>query len=446
MNILKLHSSYSVSQLSLQAWLFVAFFIMSFSALANVKIESWYTENGAKVMYVEAKQLPMLDIEMTFDAGSARDGKVWGLASMTSGLLGTTTSKLNEEQVSETFNAIGAQIGSGVTKDSASISLRTLTRPQIMQTALTTFESLVSDTQFSQDIFDREIQRLKVGLKQKAFKPQVISNDKLWETLYANHPYGHPTSGTLDSVEQIDIDKIKAFYKQFYVASNAVVSIVGNVDKAKAKAIANQLTANLPKGTKPPGLLTPKLEHQQETIKIDFDSTQTYYSLAQLGIERGNPDYVPLFVGNHLFGGAGFGSLLMEEVREKRGLVYSVYSYFAPQKVTGPFLIGLSTKNASALEADKVVRETLDAFLKDFSEEKLQAIKDNLIGGWPLRMDNNGKILGYISMIGFYDLPLDYLDTFPKLIKQVTKQDVLQAWQKHIKPNNMLEIMVGKPR
>ncbi|WP_040727558.1 pitrilysin family protein [Thiomicrorhabdus sp. Kp2] len=446
MNILKLHSSYSVSQLSLQAWLFVTFFIMSFSALANVKIESWYTENGAKVMYVEAKQLPMLDIEMTFDAGSARDGKVWGLASMTSGLLGTTTSKLNEEQVSETFNAIGAQIGSGVTKNSASISLRTLTRPQIMQTALTTFESLVSDTQFSQDIFDREIQRLKVGLKQKAFKPQVISNDKLWETLYANHPYGHPTSGTLDSVEQIDIAKIKAFYKQFYVASNAVVSIVGNVDKAKAKAIANQLTANLPKGTKPPGLVTPKLEHQQETIKIDFDSTQTYYSLAQLGIERGNPDYVPLFVGNHLFGGAGFGSLLMEEVREKRGLVYSVYSYFAPQKVTGPFLIGLSTKNASALEADKVVRETLDAFLKDFSEEKLQAIKDNLIGGWPLRMDNNGKILGYISMIGFYDLPLDYLDTFPKLIKQVTKQDVLQAWQKHIKPDHMLEIMVGKPR
>lgn len=446
MNILKLHSSYSVSQLSLQAWLFVAFFIMSFSALANVKIESWYTDNGAKVMYVEAKQLPMLDIEMTFDAGSARDGKVWGLASMTSGLLGTTTSKLNEEQVSETFNAIGAQIGSGVTKDSASISLRTLTRPQIMQTALTTFESLVSDTQFSQDIFDREIQRLKVGLKQKAYKPQVISNDKLWETLYANHPYGHPTSGTLDSVEQIDIAKIKAFYKQFYVAANAVVSIVGNVDKAKAKAIANQLTANLPKGTKPPGLVTPKLKHQQETIKIDFDSTQTYYSLAQLGIERGNPDYVPLFVGNHLFGGAGFGSLLMEEVREKRGLVYSVYSYFAPQKVTGPFLIGLSTKNASALEADKVVRETLDAFLKDFSEEKLQAIKDNLIGGWPLRMDNNGKILGYISMIGFYNLPLDYLDEFPKQVAKVTKQDVLDTWNRHIKPNNMVEIMVGKPR
>ena len=136
----------------------------------------------------------------------------------------------------------------------------------------------------------------------------------------------------------------------------------------------------------------------------------------------------------------------MEEVREKRGLVYSVYSYFAPQKVTGPFLIGLSTKNSTALEADKVVRETLQKFLQDFSEEKLQAIKDNLIGGWPLRMDSNGKIVGYISMIGFYDLPLDYLESFPKQIAKVTKQDVLQAWKKHIKPNNMVEVMVGKPQ
>jgi len=168
--------------------------------------------------------------------------------------------------------------------------------------------------------------------------------------------------------------------------------------------------------------------------------------LAQLGIERGNPDYVALFVGNHILGGSGFGSLLMEEVREKRGLVYSVYSYFAPQKVTGPFVIGLSTKNASALEADKVVRDTLNGFLKGFSDEKLQAIKDNLIGGFPLRSDSNAKILGYISMIGFYGLPLDYLDWFPKQIENVTKQDILAAWHKHIKPAEMLNIMVGKPQ
>jgi len=429
-----------------QAWSVAAIMLVSVSAFAGVQIQSWQTDNGAKVMYVQAKQLPMLDIQMTFDAGSARDGDVWGLAAMTSTLMGTATSKLSEEQVSETFNNIGAQIGSDVSRDNASLSLRTLTRPEIMKTAVNNFANLISDTQFKKTIFDREIQRLKIGLKQKSVKPQVISNELLWKTLYGNHPYGHPVSGTLESVNKINLDEINAFYKKYYVASNAVIAIVGNIDKAQAKALANQLTKNLPRGTKAPGLVNPKKEPKKQTLKVDFDSTQTYYSLAQLGIERGNPDYVPLFVGNHLLGGAGFGSLLMEEVREKRGLVYSVYSYFAPEKVTGPFIIGLSTKNSTANEANKVVRETLNGFLKDFSDKKLQAIKDNLIGGFPLRADNNGKILGYISMIGFYNLPLDYLDEFPKKIAKVTKKDILQAWQKHIHPKDMVEIMVGKPK
>lgn len=429
-----------------QAWSLIVMLLMSFSVMASVQVESWQTENGAKVMYVQTTQLPMLDVEMTFDAGSARDGDIWGVAAMTSSLLGTETSQLNEVQVSEAFNGIGAQIGSSVSRDNASISLRTLTRPNIMQKALNTFETLVSDTQFSQAIFDREMQRLKIALKQKTVNPQAIASDTLWKTLYGNHPYAHPSSGTLESVEKINLDHIKTFYKNHYVANNAVISIVGNVNKAQAEKIAEQLTQNLPKGLKLPGLVMPEPLNKAKTIKIDFDSTQTYYSLAQLGIERGNPDYAALFVGNHILGGSGFGSLLVEEVREKRGLVYSVYSYFAPQKVTGPFLIGLSTKNASASQADKVVKDTLNAFLKDFSDEKLQAIKDNLVGGFPLRMDNNGKILGYISMIGFYGLPLDYLEWFPRQIEKVTKDDVLKAWDKLIKPNKMLTIMVGKPK
>ncbi|WEJ62416.1 M16 family metallopeptidase [Thiomicrorhabdus lithotrophica] len=436
---------YHIPKRGMKACLVVASMLLSFSAMATVDIQSWQTTSGAKVMYVQANQLPMLDIEVAFDAGSARDADSWGVAAMTSGLLGTATSKLNEDQVSETFNSIGAQIGSSVTRDSASISIRTLTRPEIMQTALNTFETLISDTQFTKPIFDREMQRLKIGLKQKSVEPQVISNETLWKTLYGNHPYAHPTSGTLESVESITLDSLKAFYKKYYVASNAVISIVGNVNKAQAKEIAEKLMQNLPKGQKAPGLVAPKAINKHKSITIDFDSTQTYYSLAQLGIERGHPDYAALFVGNHILGGSGFGSLLMEEVREKRGLVYSVYSYFAPQKVAGPFLIGLSTKNASALEADKVVRETLDGFLKDFTDEKLQAIKDNLIGGFPLRIDSNAKILGYISMIGFYGLPLDYLEWFPKQIEQVTKEDVLEAWNMHIKPDEMLKIMVGKP-
>lgn len=427
--------------------LFITLFLAVFAlpAWAKLDIQSWQTPNGTKVMYVYAPQLPMVDVEINFDAGSARDGKDWGLASFTSALVGTKTSKLDENAISETFNSMGAQIGSSSNRDKASISLRSLTRPELLNKALNTFETLVSDSQFDQGIFDREKQRLLIGIKEKSVKPQSIASDALWRELYGSHPYAHPTSGTEESVKQLTLAKLEAFYKTYYVASNATIAIVGNVDRAKAEAMAVQLTSNLPKGQKPAGLPTPEKIKGAKTVKTEFDSSQTYYFLTQQGIERGNPDYVPLFVGNHLFGGSGFGSMLMQEVREKRGLVYSVYSYFAPMKATGPFIIGLSTKNSSAYEAEKVVEQTLQDFMQGFSDEKLQAIKDNLTGGWPLRMDSNGKILGYLSMIGFYGLPLDYLDSFPERIESVTKDQILKAWRAHIKPDEMLTVMVGKP-
>ena len=417
----------------------------SSASLATVQIETWKTSKGTKVLFVEAKQLPMLDIDVTFDAGSARDGENGGLANLTSSLIGTATSNLDEEQISEAFNDIGANLGSGASLDNTSLSLRTLTRPEIKQKALDRFVEVLTDSRFDQAIFDREIKRLKIGLRQKSVKPQVINREKLMETLYGDHPYAQPSSGTLASVENLSVEKIQQFYKTYYVANNAVISMVGNVSLAEAKAIAEKLTEKMPAGKKANPIAEPKVSYKAETIKVDFDSTQTYYAFAKQSVKRGDPDWVPLYVGNHLFGGSGFASFLMEEVREKRGLVYSVYSYFSPFKQNGLFVVGLSTKNASALEADKVVKDTLDGFLKDFPEEKLQAIKDNLTGGFPLRIDSNSKILGYITLIGFYDLPLNYLDWFPQQVEKVTKEDVLKAWRKQVVPEEMVTIMVGKP-
>lgn len=419
--------------------------LSSFAAFAQVNIESWYSQKGAKVMYVHAPQLPMVDIRIAFDAGSARDGEHWGLASFTASLLGTATPQMDENQINEAFNAVGAQLSADVGRDQVSISVRTLTRPEILETTLNVMEQSLSQAIFKQEIFDREMARLKLAIKQNSVRPQKLSSNKLWEALYGDHPYAHPVSGTIETAQKLTLRKVKEFYQKHYTAKNAVIAIVGNVDSQQAKTIADQLMAHLPTGQKLPALPQPKAltAEQQETIL--FDSTQTYYSLSQIGVERGHPDYPALFLGNHMLGGSGFGSFLMEEVREKRGLVYSVYSYYAPMRVSGPFTIGLSTKNTSALKADKVVQETLKQFMNDFSDEKLRAIKDNLIGGFPLRIDSNRKILGYIAMIGFYDLPLNYLEWLPQQLEKTSKQDVLKAWQKHIHPNKMLTVMVGRP-
>ena len=421
------------------------FLFITSSAQASLDIETWQTSNGAKVLFVESPQLPMLDIEITFDAGSARDGEIFGLANMTTSLMGTATQKRSEDEVAQGFDELGAQMGGSVSRDSSSLSLRTLTRPEIMQQALTLFGEVLTQPKFDKTIFEREMERLKIGLKQRSVQPQAISSDLLWKALYGEHPYAHSSTGTLETIQQLSTEKLNAFYKKHYVANNASIAIVGDVTTSQAKEIAENLTKNLAKGSKPAPLEKPK-PVQKADIQKQFDSSQTYYSLAQIGVKRGEPDYIPLFVGNHLFGGSGFGSMLMEEVREKRGLVYSVYSYFAPLKTNGPFIIGLSTKNASALKADKVVKQTLADFLDGFDDEKLQAIKENLVGGFPLRIDSNAKILGYISMIGFYDLPLDYLEWFPAEVEKVTKQQILDAWKTHLNLDQMVRVMVGKPQ
>ncbi len=419
--------------------------LLGFSSVsyAQVNIQTWQTSQGVKVLYVQAEQLPMVDIIMSFDAGSARDGDYWGLASFTASLLGTATAKMNEEEISAAFNNVGSQFSARAGRDRTTISLRSLTRPEILQQSLKVMSEVISQPVFKEAIFDREKNRLQVSLRHSQSSPKVLASQEMWRTLYGDHPYAHPVSGTLSSVDKFTPAKVKSFYKQHFVASNAQIAIVGDVDLKQAKGIAEKLISGLAKGQKPASLPVPESLAKAKTSIIQFDSTQTHYSLSQLGTSRGAEDYVALFVGNHLLGGGGFSSLLMNQVRKERGLVYGIRSYFVPMKVNGPFVIGLSTKNASVAEADNLVREILTAFIEDFSDEKFELIKDNLIGGFPLRMDNNRKIVRYISMMGFYDLRLDYLEWFPEQIAALTKQDVLTAWQKHINPNKMLMVKVG---
>ncbi len=424
--------------------------LFSLNVWAAVQIEQWHTKNGSKVIYVHAPQLPMLDVQVSFDAGSARDGQQWGIASMMTTILGLQTKNHSEEALSDQINALGAKVGGSINRDMATYTLRTLTRESILTPALDLFHDTIVESTFDQSIFERERNRVLVGLKQQQLAPSSMARNAFWAMLYGNHPYAHPVPGSVESVKALKLKDIQAFYNQYIVSKNALISIVGNVDKIEAQKIAENLLKGLQAGQKPALIASPissqkNLAESEQHQLIEFDSSQTYFKLGQIGVERGNPDYYALFLGNHLLGGSGFGSLLMEEVREKRGLVYGVSSGFAPMRQPGPWLVSLSTKNKSAKEAQQVVNETIKNFMQDFDDEHLQAIKDNLVGGFPLRIDSNGKIIGYITMIGFYNLPLNYLEEFPKTVSELSKQDVLEAWQRHMDLNTMKSIMVGQP-
>ena len=417
--------------------------LVSAQAQAGLKIQQWQTSNGSSVYFVENHDLPIIDISTAFYAGSARDdaGKP-GVAAITRHLMTLGAAGLSEEKISQQMADIGAQLGGGIDDDKSSLSLRTLSSALERDKALALYMKILQKPDFPEDVLAREKSRVIAGLKEAATQPETIADKAYSKALFGSHPYGFNTEPA--QVEKVDRYDVEKFYRLHYGAKGAVIALIGDMSRAQAEQIANQISVDLPKADKPaplPAVTYPVAPSEQ---RIAHPATQAHILLGYPGMKRGDADYYSLYVGNYILGGGGFVSRLTEEVREKRGLVYSVYSYFMPMAELGQFQIGLQTKRDQADAALGLVRETLDKFIKDgVTEAELKAAKQNIVGGFPMRIDSNGKILDYLSLIGFYHLPLTYLDDFNQNISKVTTAQIKDAFSRRINPNNMVTVVVG---
>jgi zinc protease len=414
------------------------------SALATPKIEHWQTSNGARVYYVAAPELPMVDIHIIFDAAAARE-KIPGVAMMTNDLLEEGAGKLDADQIADAFAAVGAHYGSGSYRDMSLVNLRSLTKPELLDKAVATLTSVITQPTFPEDAFERERKQMLISLQAKKQSPGAIAGDAYFEALYGDHPYGHDADGTEESVKSIKRQDLIEHHKRYYVGRNAVIAIVGAVDKQQAKQLAETILGKLPAGKAAPALPAVASLKQAEVIKKEYPSTQTHILVGQPAIKRGDKDYFALMVGNHILGGSGLVSRLSDEIREKRGLSYSTYSYFSPMHQRGPFTLGLQTRNDKADEALKLLRQTLTEFMdKGPTEKELEAAKKNITGGFALNLDSNSKIVENIAMMGFYHLPLDYLDTYTQKVDAVTTDQIKAAFKRHVQPDRMVTVMVGE--
>ncbi len=426
---------------------FAALCCVTTIANATPNIQHWQSTSGAKVLFVEDHDIPMLDVAVTLQAGSGFDapGKS-GVAGMTHQLLDSGSEGLSEDEISRGMADIGAQFGGSFDQDSSSVSLRTLSSAAERDKALDIMARVLQHPLFPQAILEREKVRLIAALKEAETKPENIAEKAFQKAVFGTHPYALLGSGEVDSVEKITVQDLSDFYRTHYQAANSVVAIMGDVTRSQAEAIAQQLTAQLPLSPAPVALPNVVMNIPASEQRIRHPASQSHILIGAPGMARGDPDYFALYVGNYTLGGGGFVSRLMNEVREKRGLAYSVYSYFMPLKQPGAFQIGLQTKKEQADEALKLVRSTLTDFIaKGPTEKELEAAKQNIIGGFPLRIDSNRKILEYLSVIGFYDLPLTYLDDFTKNIDRVTVAQVRDAFRRHIDPQAMATVIVGAP-
>jgi zinc protease len=421
-----------------------ALFALPGRSLASPDIQHWKTAGGARVYFVHAAELPIIDIRVLFDAGSARAPERPGLAGMTNALLNEGAGGLDAQAIATRFESLGAQYSAEAERDMAVVSLRSLTDREFLQPALEMLNKTLTAPDFPKDALERLRQRMLVGLKFQRQSPGEIVKKVFYKSAFGDHPYAAHPDGDESSLKSITRSHVLDFYQRYYVARNAVIAIVGNVDRKQAEAIAMQITAGLAKGKAAQPLPNPQQLKSFRKVRIDHPSTQSHILMGQPGLRRGDKDYFALYVGNHILGGSGLVSRLSQEIREKRGLSYSVYSYFLPMRVNGPYMLGLQTETSQVDEALELLGTTLVRFLdKGPTQAELTASKKNITGGFPLRIDSNRKIVEYLAMIGFYELPLDYLDTFTAKINAVTIDDIRKAFRRRVHPGKMVTVIVG---
>ncbi|HTJ97446.1 MAG TPA: pitrilysin family protein [Rhodocyclaceae bacterium] len=416
--------------------------LLSGMAQAGVKIEHWTTPTGARVYFVATDAIPILDIKLDIPAGGTQvpAGKA-GLASLTYGLLDAGAGDMNEDAIAERVVDLGIQMGGSADSDRTGITLRTLTDPAQRNGALSLLKTLLSSPTFPADVLAREKARTIAAIQEADTRPGTVLAKNFSAATYPGHPYGR--SASVETVASITRDDIVAFYKRNYTSNGAVISMIGAISRAEAEAIAADLAAALPSREALPAT-PPVVLPQAQTLRITHPSAQTHIAIGMPSVKRSDPEYYALLVGNYSLGGGGFVSRLMKEVREKRGYAYDVHSYFAPQLLEGPFQIGLQTRSEQADAALKVVDSVLDEYLKTGpSEAELKAAKQYIVDGLALRIDSNAKLLSYLSAIGFYGLPLNYLDDYPRLINSITAEQVRAAFKSHVSRDKLVTVIVG---
>ncbi|CAI8922843.1 zinc protease [Pseudomonas chlororaphis] len=409
----------------------------------SLDIKTWSTAEGAKVLFVEAHELPMFDMRLTFAAGSSQDGDAPGLAMLTNAMLNEGVAGKDVGAIAEGFEGLGADFGNGAYKDMAIASLRSLSAPDKRTPALQLFADVVGKPTFPADSLARIKNQMLAGFEYQKQNPGKLASLELMNRLYGSHPYAHSSDGTAQSVPPISLAQLRAFHAKAYAAGNVVIALVGDLSRSDAEAIAAQISSALPKG--PALAKIPQPTEPQASIgHIEYPSSQTSLLLAQLGIDRDDPDYAALSLGNQILGGGGFGTRLMSEVREKRGLTYGVYSGFSPMQARGPFMINLQTRAEMSEGTLKLVQDVLADYLKTGPTQKeLDDAKRELAGSFPLSTASNADIVGQLGAIGFYNLPLSYLEDFMQQSQSLTVEQVRDVLNKHLSADKMVVVTAG---
>ncbi len=423
--------------------LIISLFLFERKLFAMPPVQKTVLSNRLVLLHSEDHSLPFVTLQLLIDAGSGRDpsGKE-GLAHLTArgillGTSGHTASALNEE-----LDFLGASLDASAGRDYTILSLRVLKKDLDQGFAL--FVEAFAKPTFPDKELKQEVEKTIALIKSQEDEPGEVAEKEFLKTLYLSGPYGHLTIGTSDSLPRLTREDISKFYETYYRPNNCTLAIVGDITAEEVKTRIIPFLEKLPVGDIPKAAMKTVFSEGPVTVKIDRKITQANIILGNPGITRENPDFYALTVMNYILGGGGFASRLLQEVRDKRGLAYSVESFFDPGRYTGSFQTVLQTKNSSALEAISLILQQIKRIREEFvSDKELEGAKKYLIGSFPLRIDTQAKLAGIILQEEYFGLGLDYPERYPSLIRSVSRDDVLRVAKTYLHPEGYVMVVVG---
>jgi zinc protease len=399
--------------------------------------------NKMVLLLSEEHSLPFVTLQMVIDGGSRQDlkGKE-GLANLTARGLVLGTSKQDVEAINESLDFMGASLHAYANRDYASIHLRVLKKD--LGKGLGLLADAIRRPVFPQEELRKEVNKILGAIKSSEEDPGEVAGKVFYKAVFGDSPYSHPVEGTKESVPGIVRENVLHFYNTFYRPNNAILVVVGDITLDDVKAQIIPLFADWAEGPIPGSTVNPVGAGKGEIIRINRELAQANIIIGGIGVPRSNPDYYALTVMNYILGGGGFGSRLMDEVRIKRGLAYSVGSFFAPMKFQGVFQVVLQTKNASSREAIDLVLKQMELIRREpVDAEALERAQNYLIGSFPMRFDTQGKLVNFLSQVEYFGLGLDYPQKYPTLIKSVNGEEILRVAQKYLHPDQSIQVIVG---
>ncbi len=421
--------------------IFLSIFSSSSNALEN--IVHWQTKAGLGVYWVYSPSPAMVDIELLFAAGSAYDGEKNGLANATNAMFYEYADGQPQTYWAEKLESLGAEIALTSRREGAGIRLRSLSDSDTLNEALDLWLKIISKAEFRQEDWQRVREQLLSQYRDQQQDPSYLANEAFYQALFPDSALGQPSLGTEKSLMALTIEDLKTFYQNFYHRHNAKLVIVGDLSHQQAEALSEKVsTALADNGGAAAQVSLTKSEPKQQII--NFPSQQAHLILGYVTIPRTHPDYYPLLVANHLLGGNGFSSRLMQKVRVERGLTYGIYSHIIPMRDGSIFSIRLQTRVEQSTQALALIQETLDNLRQQgFSDTEFNDAKENLINSFPLTISSNRSILSQVGSIAFYDLELDRIGKFQEKIHAVSKAEVNKAIEKYLLPDALIKIQVG---